>query len=190
MSNVGAVVGFNEQGGVVRNVEVEYGEIRVYRNYSSLGGIVGRNHGMISNSDFISGLLVGYGDMGGITSVNMYEGSVIQCDLYYTVMHYVYDSANRSVGGIVGYNYSARIESCNAYYSQINYSNTGVASDNRVPFIGIIVGLLDNNSQLWYVGQSNVTLNPGTLTAAQRVNFGATRWWQWGGNEWGTNDIR
>jgi hypothetical protein len=58
--------------------------------------------------------------------------------------------------------------------------------------MGMVVGLLAN-STMWSVGQWNVTLDPGTLTSAQRANFGQTvnGWgWAWGGNIMGSNSIR
>jgi hypothetical protein len=95
---------------------------------------------------------------------------------------------NRHIGGIVGNNDNARLEYVNVYNTTIKITNPA-ATDNRAPYVGMVVGLL-SSSVMWYVGASNVTLDPGALTTAQKVNFGATRWWAWGGNEQYTNDIR
>ncbi|MCL2540483.1 MAG: S8 family serine peptidase [Firmicutes bacterium] len=193
-SNFGAVCGVNAAEGTIDNVKVTGGWLQMLRCNSNLGGIAGTNFGVILDSQlvgFANGnrtFLQGNGNIGGIVGLNEVGGIVAYGYVNNIDIEHYLIYINRSVGGIVGYSHYASIVACNIYNSTI--SNIGqFAAHQFAPPMGMIVGGL-NESILWYVGAANVQLISGSLIGSQLDNFGATPWWQWGGNYWGNCDIR
>lgn len=191
-TNVGAVAGINEATGYITNVHVS-GNIEVHRYYSSMGGIVGTNYGGIYSCTLSSSQLKGNGDMGGIAGANLSGGTIQAANIFSSQIWHYYVIFNRSIGGIVGYSSLAKIMDCSVNATTIG-NNGHDGTPNLQPFMGKIVGYLDN-STMWYVGaDSSTVLNPGSLTGPQgqnqQTNFGMSPWWDWGGRMAGNCDIR
>ena len=192
---VGAVAGVNY--GTINDVSVAHSVdgngIEVHRCYSAVGGIVGDNRGLVVNGLVYNIYMNGNGDIGGIAGNNIATGIIQSADVYLVTIRYYYVAVDRSVGGIVGYSYyNALIERAFVYDTTITIWGSD-GNTNRAPYIGMVVGCLDS-AKLWNVGAPNVTLINGDtspiLSGSQLANFGATPWWQWGGNWKGTCDVR
>ena len=127
--NVGALAFINE--GTIDNVYVK-GSFDIVRQGSVVGGIVSTNKGTISNSKNYASIR-GSGDIGGIAGRN--EGGTIRSCTNYGDIDIVYNNS-RSIGGIVGYNYSnGYVKDCNqgGYIS----SETTIKGEIKV---GAIIG--------------------------------------------------
>jgi len=195
MSNIGSLVGVNRVGGRIINVQV-CGTLVFHRTSSALGGVVGRNYGLIQYVRFglpnvpMSGFLEGSGDIGGIAGVNVSGGRIEYSRTHSTLIRCYHVNNNRSIGGIVGFNNSSLLYRVHVSDTKIVYINEET-NDNRAPFVGIIVGYIRNNSRVWYSTRENVVLDSGTLADNQTVHFGRTSPWSWGGLEGpGSHDVR
>jgi len=191
-SDVGAVVGMNRAGGLISNIAVSSSNIQVHRPFSSFGGITGRNRGMVMNSELNSSILYGNGDIGGISGVNELGGTVAFVSIDNVDIRYFMAYERRAVGGIVGWNYWATMYATTNNRNSVTNTNIRVVGQagaaHHAPPIGIIVGGVTDSTILFNHG-SNAHLHPGSLTTNQRVNFGQTAGWAWGGRVWGSNQI-
>jgi len=195
-SNTGAIAGINR--GRIENVVVA-GRIEVHRENSCLGGIAGQNLGVIESSQVgllnqaNSIVLFGNGDVGGTAGANLDLGTISRSSLHNGRISFYWNTVNRSVGGVVGYNDNARIYRTRVYNTLIRYANPYVANDHRRPYMGLIAGAVHAFSQIWHNGVVGVTLYHGSLIGPdrqnQRINVGNTRYWNWGGREYGVNHV-
>ena len=133
----GGFVGVNGPSGIIQNFSYTVGNINLPYSYE-IGGIVGENTGLISDSS-AHNTVIGYNRVGGVTGYNTNSGT----------LNYVYNtgdiSGDVSVGGVAGQNDGSI---SNAY----NLANvTGIVANNPfIPFfnatnnstnIGGVVGL-------------------------------------------------
>lgn len=100
-----------------------------------VGGITGLNEGNITNCRNYTNIF-GRGDIGGIAGRS--SGYIYNSDNSGRIF-FLYWEANRSIGGVVGYQSAGTIDwSWN--YSVISYDNTSSSSRTLQPKIGYIVG--------------------------------------------------
>ena len=92
-----------QTGGVVEGVNVS-GDVKPDGTKTYIGGIVGENHGTITNCTF-SGSVDGEENIGGIAGYNTETGKIYDCDFYGSVTGETY------TGGITGQNFG-HIELC------------------------------------------------------------------------------
>jgi len=203
-TNVAGIVGENMPSRSIINCTVR-GTIEINRYYGTTGGIVGWNYGRVEGCTFggpgAVSTIIGNGDLGGIAGTNHSGGVVSWCSTSNAKIRHYLTKANRSTGGIVGYNDAATILDCNVSNSTIE--NFG-QNYSAAPPMGIIVGEIRNNSTVADFWRSNVTFSPGSLSgntptttsagSGNRVNFGSSIYhhssqWQWCGRIHGANDI-
>ncbi len=167
---IGAIAGQNEGNITLCRVT---GSMSVHRAFSALGGIAGKNTGMIATSyfgmlDSARSYIYGNGDVGGIAGQS--TGTISSC---YTenadIRHYaIYES--HSAGGIVGYCSGGKILSSAVH--NINISNANPEPVNNTwfaPKMGMIVGHIEDGV-IQSVGMANSTYGYGGLTAVTRAN--------------------
>ena len=117
-NSVGGVVGWNLSSG---NVENCYNTDSVNVSGSSVGGVVGLNHGSVENC-YNTGEVSATSNVGGVVGYNI-NSTVENC---YNIGEV---SGGEDVGGVVGYNYSGSVTTC---------YNTGEVSGNS--YVGGVVG--------------------------------------------------
>lgn len=166
--NVGGIAGVNN--GNIFNSEVT-GSIEVHRSSANVGGIVGRNYNLISDSKFGSAsaarsLIYSNGDMGGIAGFS--SGYMAQCSVEKADISSYAVVASRSVGGIVGYCAQGRLRSCTVTNITVKNVNPAASVTSLYPKMGLIVGHLDNG-KLEKVGFTNSTWSYGGLTTATKI---------------------
>jgi hypothetical protein len=179
-TNIGIVAG--ENNGKIINVHAG-GKLFVYRERSILGGIVGRNYGLIDGSSFgiagsetQSSYIESFGDVGGIAGDNLYGGIIKDSVVSGVIIgHYIAHTPNNFIGGIVGYSHSAVILNSHTDFVWVINSGflPGGTPNSRAPFMGIAVGRL-SSSAVWNVSRTFwCSLDQGSLTTnAMRANFG------------------
>lgn len=117
------------QGGVLRNINVVCGD--VYNHTLYVGGIAGRNYGLIEYCTFSGYVYSSWQYAGGIVGNNY--GTVRYCANFGDV------EGDQKIGGIAGGNNGGTIENCYNYYGYI------YASDITRGYAGGIVGENDSN---------------------------------------------
>ncbi|MCL2587049.1 MAG: hypothetical protein FWE31_02300 [Firmicutes bacterium] len=185
-ANVGSVAGLNGGSGRIENVFVT-GVLHSYRRNSSLGGVVGDNHGTMIGNRFIHyvsrAAIYGNGDMGGIAGRSFNGGVIHHSRVYRAGINHAHATSNRAVGGLVGYSRATCL--VGNFLDHLTVAYTGVTTScNKAPMMGMKVGFF--NGQLINMATSDhnpstVHLNPGTLHGQQLRNFGTTSYWQWAG---------
>lgn len=116
-----------QEGGVIRNLSVE-GRISPQGSESQVGGIVGRNYGLIDNCTF-SGTVGGDNEIGGIAGRNASTGEIRRCTSTAVV------TGNHSVGGITGSN-QGTLNNCtnqgdiNTYSMEVTYELEDLTMEN------------------------------------------------------------
>ncbi len=105
--NIGGICGVNY--GTIQNCSVG-GYIHSCIDQSRVGGIVGMNYGLVDGCFNHIGI-IGGGDVGGIAGQLLTNGTIKNCTNY-GELTYIYNMANRSIGGIVGYQQSGSVIGC------------------------------------------------------------------------------
>jgi len=185
-SNIGVVAGVNH--GRIEHTHVTFSHIEVHRANSSIGGIAGRNFGLILYCSIRNTHIQGNGDMGGITGTNYRGGRVERCSAYHMEIHYWMSYHRRAVGGIVGWHYRSLMYRNRVLHSNIRFIGQQGATQHAPP-MGIMVGGVSSSTVLYNHGYRS-HLHAGNLAQSQRTNFGQTAGWPWGGQVWGSSTIR
>lgn len=120
-----------------------------------VGGIAGTNTGNITNCRNYTNIY-SRGDMGGIAGRS--NGYIYNSDNSGRIF-YLYWEANRSIGGIVGYQYGGTIDWC-YNYGTISYDNLSSDSRSLQPKMGRIVGHKEGTVTRY---NSSGTVDIGTL---------------------------
>lgn len=162
---VGSFAGVNY--GTIQNCQA-YGSIYGYREYMSVGGIVGQNHsgGKIISTTYgrpvgtgVASVAYSWGELGGIAGQNY--GFIQHTRVLNTkIQHRVYGSS-RSIGGIAGYAENCEIANCAVEDSRIENINDQVIK-SFTPKMGIIFGHMVNGT-ITSVGARNVQTSTGKL---------------------------
>ncbi len=161
---VGAFAGVNF--GTIQNCSA-YGSIYGYREFMSVGGIVGQNQsgGEILNTVYgrpvgnPTSVVYSWGELGGIAGQNY--GKIQHTRVLNTkIQHRVYGSA-RSIGGIAGYAENCQILNCAVEDSVIENINDQTIK-SFYPKMGVIVGHMVNGT-ITSVGARNVRTSTGKL---------------------------
>lgn len=106
IKNAGSVQGlfrYLEEGGEIKNLNIK-GEVSPSGSKNTIGGIVGRNYGLIQNCSF-SGNVSGGEFIGGIAGINEKSAQIMSCSVSGSVQ------GENSAGGISGKN-NGLIEKC------------------------------------------------------------------------------
>lgn len=149
--NGGLIAGYATSTSRIDNISIENGLVKIYRDKSASGGIVGHSEGIISNSSVINSTVFGNGDVGGIAG-RLYTGGRIELCTYtgtngdegiiYSVIDMYSNITGRSSGGLVGYATNSTIISSSVFYT--NFIMRG--SDDVKPAQGYLVGSLNNGT--------------------------------------------
>jgi hypothetical protein len=166
---VGGVTGLLRTAGRIDNVVVT-GSVYSRRTQSSAGGISGYTRGIITNSSYIGGELLGNGDLGGITGT-LQGGTVSVCKVIAAIHSYIV-KANRSIGGIVGYAYSgSTISDTEVTATNIYFDGYGLMDGQDLnPNMGFVVGRL-NASTLVGAVVSGSNLYAGSLSSSYEYDI-------------------
>lgn len=168
---VGAIAGFNGYQAQVYDCTVEKGTITVNYHYAHVGTIVGQNQGLIYNCfSMRDNVVKGYSYLGGIAGFNT-SGGVIQACNSYTDIYYTWNTENKSVGGIVGYNDTNSIVTTSYYGGYIEWKCT-IDDSSIKPSIGYIIGCNKGNYS------SCQTISPSNL-----IECKSGGWWLWSWNQ-------
>jgi len=177
--NIGAIAGLNGGQGRIENVWVT-GVLRSYRRNSSLGGVVGDNHGRIHGSRFTHyvsrAAIYGHGDMGGVAGRSFNGAQIHNSRVYRAGVNHAHASSNRAIGGLVGYSRGTCLVGNFLSHTTIAYVGPATLC-NKAPMIGMKVGFF--NGSLINMATSDhdpntMLLNSGNLQGQQLRNFGQT----------------
>ena len=148
-NSVGGVVGWNLSSG---NVENCYNTDSVNVSGSSVGGVVGLNHGSVENC-YNTGEVSATSNVGGVVGYNI-NSTVENC---YNIGEV---SGGEDVGGVVGYNYSGSVTTC---------YNTGEVSGNS--YVGGVVGRNESGGTVkncYNIGEVSGNRNVGGVVGDNR----------------------
>jgi len=178
-SNVGFFTSVIVSGGnigTVKNLGLK--GISITGNVSSVGGIAGRNTGIIENC-FVEGNISGNKDVGGIVGAN--TGTVRNCYVIGTVSGTVDNALNIGVGGIAGDTFAGTVQNCVALLESIESRSTadqylgriagyGSTGGSNYAWSGMIVK--NSNNELTITGTAATSIHgaditSSTITAAQ-----------------------
>ncbi len=116
---------FAGKNSIIRNVKLE--NVNIKSDYNRTGALVGVNNGSVLDS-FVSGVITGPNDIGGLVGYNHNQGQVMGSLSKARV------NGDSQIGGLVGYNgYGGYIKN--------SYSQGKIEGDNR---IGGLIGINDN----------------------------------------------
>jgi len=116
------VFGTLAEGGVIRDIGVRDSDVQSL--YSTVGGLVGRNHGRISNAYFTGTVSAGGSDSGGLVGINDISGVIQDSFSAGTVT-----GGGANIGGLVGSHYG---------HISRSYSSADVLSTSD--YVGGLVG--------------------------------------------------
>lgn len=145
-----------------------YGSIKGYRDFQSVGGIVGLNSGNILNSEcgkavgmgIATSIVYSWGDVGGICGQNY--GTIMDSRTLNTKVQQRLYGSSRNAGGIVGYgDVNNSIIRCSVEDSAVENVND-VTIKSLYPKMGVIVGHMIQGT-ITSVGARNVSTSTGTL---------------------------
>lgn len=132
---------------------------------------MGQNQGLIYNCfSMRDNVVKGYSYLGGIAGFNT-SGGVIQACNSYTDIYYTWNTENKSVGGIVGYNDTNSIVTTSYYGGYIEWKCT-IDDSSIKPSIGYIIGCNKGNYS------SCQTISPSNL-----IECKSGGWWLWSWNQ-------
>lgn len=132
----GGLVGINY--GVIDNCTNSSDTLSLQGYYNAcIGNFVGKNSGGTIRKASTSNLLTGSGYVGGIVGRNEAGGTVEDCSCS-GYIEYVWTTANRSMGGLIGYNDNATVKN-NRFSGKIVWVCEERNKD-ILPSIGLIVG--------------------------------------------------
>lgn len=169
-SNVGGIVGVNNSGGTVDDVE-STGSVIAGSSSAVAGGLVGTNDGGLANSFSDSAVTVGTNvtggtsaGLGGVVGVNTEKGNVQYVDSLGVTNGGATGSSN--IGGIIG------INNGNMYSGYNESIVTG--NDNVGGIIGTNEGIYNENDKKWTTGTVENVVNATSVTseAADSENIG------------------
>lgn len=171
-----ALFRYTSTDAVIRNLSVS-GSVKPQGEKNFIGGIVGKNEGLIENCSF-SGLVNGKDSIGGITGVNLSTGTVLGCTVYGGVY------GETRIGGIVGDNSGTVLRCTNRakintvveehkfVFEDLTLENVK-ASDNLLEITdiggicGTSVGVIRTCTNNSTVGYAHVGYNVGGIVGRQ-----------------------
>ena len=174
--NVRGLFRYIQPTGAVRDLNVT-GTISPSDRKNTLGGLVGENHGAITNCSF-SGTVSGADSIGGIAGINEAQGQIINCTFSGSV------TGEHYVGGIAGQNYGSIIQCENSgsintteVDAELNLDNLNQEQLNaaeNVPvctdiggITGFSSGILQSCVNTGAVGYAHVGYNIGGIVGRQ-----------------------
>lgn len=144
-----AFFGTLQEGAVVKNLKIS-GTVTPSGDAQTIGGIVGRNYGTISNCSF-TGNVSGDRNVGGIAGINAASGTIQNCHTSGEM------SGENMKGGIAGYNLG-KITSC-----QNNISVNTVSVDPSLNLADIDVESILDASKITSVDTTDTSMDTGGI---------------------------
>lgn len=174
--NVRGLFRYVQDGGVVRNLQVE-GTVLPTDLKDTMGGIVGRNGGKLMNCTFRGGVH-GANMIGGIVGVNESSGQLINCSFGGTVSgeHYVGGIAGQNAGSLIQCENSGSINTTEAEvtvklrdvnWKQFNSVENAPDSTDIGGIAGFSTGILQSCTNTGDVGYEHVSYNVGGIAGRQ-----------------------
>ena len=174
--NVRGLFRYVQPTGAVRDLHVS-GTVAPTGRKNTLGGLVGKNQGIITNCSF-SGAVSGADSIGGIAGINESQGQIINCSFSGSVTgeHYAGGIAGQNYGSIIQCENSGSINTTevdaelnldNLNQDQLNAAENVPACTDIGGITGFSSGILQSCVNTGAVGYAHVGYNIGGVVGRQ-----------------------
>lgn len=149
----GLLVGETDENTVIHNVDIKNSNLSSPDN-DIIGGIVGRNNGLVEMSSVVNTSIEGNENVGGIIGSN--GGSIAEGEIINTYARAEVTGKN-NVGGLIGNDFSSKsISIQKSYSSSIIYPTGSVSENNYGAIAGKVIDSIDGSNIYWDYKKSDM----------------------------------